>query len=90
MHKNATKCNKTLSKWCKSKHGASKKLDTFETYKEHHWGDSRPPWILLYLLQLMVPMKKKQKMEMTLKMWMSDDVFAFVICKFVLNFVMWI
>jgi hypothetical protein len=26
---------------------------------EHHEGDSRPPWILLYLLQLMVPMNKK-------------------------------
>jgi hypothetical protein len=24
MHKNATKCNETLSKWCKNKHGASK------------------------------------------------------------------
>jgi hypothetical protein len=53
---------------------------------EHHRGDSWPPWSLYYLLQVMVPMKK-QKMEMTLMMWMSDDVFAFVICKFVLNFV---
>jgi hypothetical protein len=38
MHKNATKCNKTLSKWCKHKHGASKIIDMFETYqwaKEH-------------------------------------------------------
>jgi hypothetical protein len=44
------------------------------------------------LLQVMVAMKKKQKMEMkmTLIMWLSDDVFAFVICKFVLNFIMWI
>jgi hypothetical protein len=32
MHKNAMKCNKTLSKWCKNKHGASKIIDTFETY----------------------------------------------------------
>jgi hypothetical protein len=32
MHKNATKCNKTLSKWCKNKHGASKIIDTFEAY----------------------------------------------------------
>jgi hypothetical protein len=32
MHKNATKCNETLSKWCKNKHGASKNIDTFETY----------------------------------------------------------
>jgi hypothetical protein len=32
MHKNATKCNETLSKWCKNKQGASKIIDTFETY----------------------------------------------------------
>jgi hypothetical protein len=33
MHKNATKCNKTQSKWCKNKHRASKIIDTFETYQ---------------------------------------------------------
>jgi hypothetical protein len=33
MHKNAAKCNETLSKWCKNKHGASKIMDTFETYQ---------------------------------------------------------
>jgi hypothetical protein len=33
MHKNATKYNETLSKWCKNKHGASKIIDTFETYQ---------------------------------------------------------
>jgi hypothetical protein len=33
MHKNATKCNETLSKWCKNKHGASKIMDTLETYQ---------------------------------------------------------
>jgi hypothetical protein len=32
MHKSATKCNKTLGEWCKNKHGASKNIDTFETY----------------------------------------------------------
>jgi hypothetical protein len=32
MQKNATKCNETLSKWCKNKRGASKIIDTFETY----------------------------------------------------------
>jgi hypothetical protein len=36
MHKNATKCNKTLSKWCKNKHGASKIMDTLETYHLLH------------------------------------------------------
>jgi hypothetical protein len=34
MHKNAMKCNETLSKWCKNKHGASKIIDTFETYQQ--------------------------------------------------------
>jgi hypothetical protein len=33
MHKNATKCNKTQSKWCINKHGSSKIIDTFETYQ---------------------------------------------------------
>jgi hypothetical protein len=33
MHKNVTKCNETLSKWCKNKHGASKIIDTLETYQ---------------------------------------------------------
>jgi hypothetical protein len=33
MHKNATKCNETLRKWCKNKYGASKIIDTFETYQ---------------------------------------------------------
>jgi hypothetical protein len=33
MHKNATKCNETLSKWCKNKDEASKIIDTFETYQ---------------------------------------------------------
>jgi hypothetical protein len=33
MHKNATKCNKTQRKWCVNKHGASKIIDTFETYQ---------------------------------------------------------
>jgi hypothetical protein len=36
MHKSATKCNETLSKWCKNKHGASKIMDTFETYQLPH------------------------------------------------------
>jgi hypothetical protein len=27
------KCNETLGKWCKNKHGASKIIDTLETYQ---------------------------------------------------------
>jgi hypothetical protein len=34
MYKNATKCNETIGKWCKNKHGASKIIDTFETYQK--------------------------------------------------------
>jgi hypothetical protein len=33
MHKSATKCNETIGKWCKNKHGASKIIDTFVTYQ---------------------------------------------------------
>jgi hypothetical protein len=33
MHKSAMKCNETLSKWCKNKHGASKIMDTLEMYQ---------------------------------------------------------
>jgi hypothetical protein len=33
MHKSAKKCNETLGKWCKNKHGASKIMDTLETYQ---------------------------------------------------------
>jgi hypothetical protein len=44
MHKSATKCNKTIGKWCKNKHGASKIIDTFETY--HFTG-------ILYLILLL-------------------------------------
>jgi hypothetical protein len=33
MHKSATKCNETLGKWCKNKHGALKIMDTLETYQ---------------------------------------------------------
>jgi hypothetical protein len=43
MHKNATKCNKILSKWCINKHGASKIIDTFETYQ------TTPAPLLLHL-----------------------------------------
>jgi hypothetical protein len=33
MHKSATKCNETIGKWYENKHGASKIIDTFETYQ---------------------------------------------------------
>jgi hypothetical protein len=34
MHKSATKCNETVGKWCKNKHGALKIIDTLETYQK--------------------------------------------------------
>jgi hypothetical protein len=43
MYKNATKCNETIGKWCKNKHGASKIIDTFETYQRRgDDGDNDP------------------------------------------------
>jgi hypothetical protein len=41
MHKSATKCNKTIGKWCKNKHGASKIIDTLETYQTTNGHDRR-------------------------------------------------
>jgi hypothetical protein len=52
MHKNATKCNKTLSKWCKNKHGASKIIDMFETY---HTTKLESPWEGPYLIYEVIP-----------------------------------
>jgi hypothetical protein len=43
MHKSATKCNETIGKWCKNKHGASKIIDTFETY---HRGVVEFAWLV--------------------------------------------
>jgi hypothetical protein len=33
MYKSTTKGNEIIGKWCKNKHGASKIIDTFETYQ---------------------------------------------------------
>jgi hypothetical protein len=37
------KCNETQGKWCKNKHGASKIIDTFETYQNSIWEKRRTP-----------------------------------------------
>jgi hypothetical protein len=52
MHKNAMKCNKTQSKWCIKKHGASKIIDTFETYQTCAWplGWRGTPWRPIFVL----------------------------------------
>jgi hypothetical protein len=36
------KCNETQGKWCKNKHGASKIIDTFETYHRLALASIRP------------------------------------------------
>jgi hypothetical protein len=44
MHKSAMKCNETVGKWCKIKHGASKIIDTLETYQQARVNNSRYVW----------------------------------------------
>jgi hypothetical protein len=39
MHKSATKCNEIIGKWCKNKHGASKIINTLETYQWRSGGE---------------------------------------------------
>jgi hypothetical protein len=48
MHKNAMKCNKTQSKWYINKHGASKIIDTFETY-QYNIVDRPLTWLQDYV-----------------------------------------
>jgi hypothetical protein len=55
MHKNAMKCNETLSKWCKNKHEASKIIDTFEMYHLQIAGSSSLSAIGLTKKLLLVP-----------------------------------
>jgi hypothetical protein len=60
MHKSATKCNKTIGKWCKNKHGASKIIDTFETYQislSLDAGAYGTREIMLYLMELTLTSK---------------------------------
>jgi hypothetical protein len=66
MHKNATKCNKTLNKWCKNKHGASKIMDTLETYHPTAWvkqdaaTPDRPITIFLsFFLNRQIPLHQR-------------------------------
>jgi ribonuclease HI len=50
MHESATKCNETVGKWCKNKHGASKIIDTFETYQLQSAGppDLSSVWAMYF------------------------------------------
>jgi hypothetical protein len=50
MHKNATKCNETLNKWCKNKHGASKIMDTLKTYHGSLMSEQETCAMLSYFL----------------------------------------
>jgi hypothetical protein len=38
------KCNETIGKWCKNKHGASKIIDTFETYHQLNFTAQVQAW----------------------------------------------
>jgi hypothetical protein len=51
MHKSATKCNETIGKWCKNKHGASKIIDMFETYQG---VTASFAWLLLLFLLVFI------------------------------------
>jgi hypothetical protein len=47
------KCNETVGKWCKNKHGASKIIDTLDTYQATGTMiASRQRWYLFTLKQL--------------------------------------
>jgi hypothetical protein len=52
MHKSATKCNETLGKWCKNKHGASKIMDTLETYHATKWRLPHTLFLLTHMLDM--------------------------------------
>jgi hypothetical protein len=68
MHKSATKCNETVGKWCKNKHGASKIIDTLETYHiTHDFEKAINLKLLLYMFELMSGLKiNYQKSEIFL------------------------
>jgi hypothetical protein len=68
MHKSATKCNETIDKWCKNKHGASKIIDTFETYQtsylvtaQHRLGPGASPAGLLPLWEEVIVFFSQRK-----------------------------
>jgi hypothetical protein len=69
MHKSATKCNETLGKWCKNKHGASKIMDTSETYQISQYDscvyikfvDRSPIYLLLYVDDMLIAAKSKKE-----------------------------
>jgi hypothetical protein len=55
------KCNETLSKWCKNKHGASKIIDTLETYQGSQLDGKKPltPFRIKHNFLAPLPGKKK-------------------------------
>jgi hypothetical protein len=69
MHKNAMKYNKTLNKWFKNKHGASKIIDTFETYQARaNWlkhGDRNTNFFHIFA--------SKRKKQNTIKCLVDDN-----------------
>jgi hypothetical protein len=84
MHKNAMKCNETLTKWCKNKHGASKIIDTFETYQlSSTWFQDSGPNLgeaalaeFFILWQMLVDVQLSPELEDTLRWcWSGDGVY---------------
>jgi hypothetical protein len=87
MYKNTTKCNKTQSKCCKNKHGASKFIDTFETYQHAPWPRYRshgcsflPPgravawWVAVFLLSMVFYLLG------SMSKWVASGVVGCVVC----------
>jgi hypothetical protein len=62
MHKSATKCNETLGKWCKNKHGASKIIDTLQTYQFDRVVSRLPLFVKQYI-NAKAPLKFKRRLE---------------------------
>jgi hypothetical protein len=71
MHKSATKCNKTVGKWCKNKHGASKIIDTFETYHSNRSVSGSEKLSDTYLL--VAPTRQSLTVPPVSKQWSTES-----------------
>jgi hypothetical protein len=87
MHKNATKCNKTQSKWCINKHGASKIIDTFETYQGVGRWSSRLVavgvllWTRWHWILLVVPLLIYMWAWFSLACWYTYELCICICCE---------
>jgi hypothetical protein len=77
MHKSAMKCNKTIGKWCKNKHGASKIIDTFETYQIYSTTASKASGVKsLYIRNDPTSAKIKERTEEHIQTGKSSHLIA--------------